>query len=64
MQHWRSLQVWHTGAVHPPVLRDHYSTAEFRSLIDRESDRIELKTGAGGKPLQEALVAFSNTDGA
>lgn len=32
-------------------------------MIDRESDRIELKTGAGGKPLQEALVAFSNTDG-
>lgn len=47
----------------PPVLRDHYSTQEFHSLIDRESDRIELKTGAGGKPLQEALVAFSNTGG-
>ncbi len=47
----------------PPALRDHYSAEEFRSLIDREGDRIELKTGAGGKPLQEALVAFSNTDG-
>ncbi|MGQ0717007.1 MAG: ATP-binding protein [Pseudonocardiales bacterium] len=32
-------------------------------MIDRESDRIELKTGASGKSLQEALVAFSNTDG-
>lgn len=47
----------------PPVLRDHYSADEFRSLIDRESDRIELKTGASGKSLQEPLVAFSNTDG-
>ncbi|MGH3799852.1 MAG: ATP-binding protein [Pseudonocardiaceae bacterium] len=47
----------------PPVLRDHYSVEEFRSLIDREGDRIELKTGAGAKPLQEALVAFSNTEG-
>lgn len=36
-----------------------YSAEEFRSLIDRESDRIELKTGTGGKPLQEVLVAFS-----
>jgi ATP-dependent DNA helicase RecG len=49
--------------VAPPVLRDHYSAEEFRSLVDRESDRIELKTGFGGKPLQEVLVAFSNTDG-
>ncbi|MGH3885264.1 MAG: ATP-binding protein [Pseudonocardiaceae bacterium] len=32
-------------------------------MIDREGDRIELKTGAGAKPLQEALVAFSNTEG-
>ncbi len=32
-------------------------------MIDHESDRVERKTGAGGKPLQEALVAFSNTDG-
>jgi ATP-dependent DNA helicase RecG len=55
--------VWHTAVVAPPVLRDHYSAAEFRFLIDRESDRMELKTGAGGKSLQEALVAFSNTDG-
>lgn len=47
----------------PPVLRDHYSADEFRSLIDRETDRIELKTGLGGKPLQEVFVAFSNTDG-
>lgn len=47
----------------PLVLRDHYSADEFRSLIDRETDRIELKIGLGGKPLQEVFVAFSNTDG-
>jgi ATP-dependent DNA helicase RecG len=46
-----------------PVLRARYSAEEFRALIDREGDHIELKTGAGGKPLQEVLVAFSNTDG-
>lgn len=40
-----------------------YSSDQFRILIDRETERLELKTGTGGKPLQEALVAFSNTDG-
>ena len=47
----------------PSVLRDQYSLEEFRLLIARETDRIELKTGTGSKPLQEALVALSNTDG-
>jgi hypothetical protein len=46
-----------------PTLHDHYSVEEFRCLIANEGDRIELKTGTSSKPLQEALVAFSNTDG-
>lgn len=40
-----------------------YSTEEFAALIARETDDVELKTGTGGKPLQEAMVAFSNTEG-
>lgn len=32
-------------------------------MVERETERVELKTGAGGKPLQEAMVAFSNTEG-
>ena len=46
-----------------PTLREHYSTEEFCRLIAGEGDRIELKTGTSSKPLQEAIVAFSNTDG-
>jgi ATP-dependent DNA helicase RecG len=44
-------------------LLDRYAPDEFQALIERETDRVELKTGAGAKPVQEALVAFSNTDG-
>jgi len=48
----------------PPLhLQGQYSLEEFQALANRESDRIEFKTGASGKPLQEALVAFSNSDG-
>lgn len=39
------------------------SSAEFDRLIDREGDHIELKAGLGVDRLQEALVAFSNTEG-
>ena len=49
--------------VTPRVLRDRYSPQEFHALIVRETDYVELKTGTGSKSLQEALVAFSNTDG-
>ena len=45
------------------TIYDTYSPEEFERLISRETDRVELKTGVGGKPLQEALVAFSNSDG-
>jgi ATP-dependent DNA helicase RecG len=45
------------------TVADSYTAEEFAQLISRETDRLELKTGAGAKPLQEAMVAFSNTDG-
>jgi predicted HTH transcriptional regulator len=45
------------------TVADSYTAEEFARLISRETDRLELKTGAGAKPLQEAMVAFSNTDG-
>lgn len=47
----------------PPSVADSYTKAEFGRLVDRETDRIERKSGASGKPLQEAMVAFSNSDG-
>lgn len=37
--------------------------AQFERFAAREDERLELKTGAGRKPLQEALVALSNTAG-
>lgn len=44
-------------------LSDTYRAPEFQALIERENDRVELKTGTGNVPLQESLVAFSNADG-
>ena len=44
-------------------LKSSYTSAEFSQLISRETDEVELKTGVGQEPLQEAFVAFSNTDG-
>lgn len=39
-------------------------TAEgFAQLVSREHEHLELKSGAGRRPLQEAIVAFSNTGG-
>ena len=43
--------------------RSALTAREFRQLIDRETDTIELKTGAGSAPLQDSMVAFSNTKG-
>lgn len=40
-----------------------YTRAQFADFVAREHERVELKTGAGRRPLQESLVAFSNTDG-
>lgn len=37
--------------------------AKFESEIALESDGVELKSGVGSKPIQEAIVAFSNTAG-
>ncbi|HYT10023.1 MAG TPA: ATP-binding protein [Mycobacteriales bacterium] len=45
------------------LVTDTYSVEDFASLAARESDQIELKTGVGLSPLQEALVAFSNASG-
>jgi ATP-dependent DNA helicase RecG len=40
-----------------------YTPAEFAVIIARETDDVELKTGTGARPLQEAMVAFSNSEG-
>ena len=39
------------------------TAAEFAGRVEREHERVELKTGAGRKPLQETMVAFTNTEG-
>lgn len=39
------------------------SGTEFVRAFPRESSVVERKTGASGRPLQEAAVAFSNTEG-
>lgn len=44
-------------------LPDSFTRGTFATFVRREHERIELKTGAGRRPLQECLVAFSNTDG-
>lgn len=44
------------------LAQEEWTSEAFRTAIDLEDDRVELKTGAG-KALQEALVAFSNTEG-
>lgn len=40
-----------------------WTAAEFKLLIEREDDDVELKSGASTKKLQEAMVAFTNTGG-
>jgi ATP-dependent DNA helicase RecG len=44
-------------------LPDSFTAEEFAAFVAREHEHLELKSGAGRKPLQEALVAFSNTGG-
>lgn len=44
-------------------IKSTYRGEEFQGLIRRESNTIELKTGISVTKLQEALVAFSNTEG-
>jgi ATP-dependent DNA helicase RecG len=48
---------------HAPVMDVAYTSAEFQELVARETDDVELKTGASAKKLQEAIVAMSNTEG-
>jgi hypothetical protein len=35
-------------------LLDSYTAAEFAEVVETESDVVELKTGLGGVPIQEA----------
>jgi len=39
------------------------SRGEFQSAFPREDQYVERKSGFGSRALQEAVVAFSNTDG-
>jgi ATP-dependent DNA helicase RecG len=39
------------------------SLAEFRTVFLAETEYVEFKTGIGHQPLQDAIVAFSNSDG-
>jgi ATP-dependent DNA helicase RecG len=40
-----------------------YSAEEFAELVADETDEVELKSGLGLNPLQDALVALSNASG-
>lgn len=44
-------------------LKATYDVDEFVRLVSRETDQIELKSGLGQRPLQEALVSLSNSEG-
>ena len=44
-------------------IKSTYRGEDFKGLIRRESDSIELKSGISVTRLQEALVAFSNSEG-
>jgi ATP-dependent DNA helicase RecG len=39
------------------------SEPEFRARFEAESQYVEFKEGVSGRPIQDAVVAFSNTDG-
>lgn len=56
----RRYPPFHPRAGQPPMVM---SLAEFQSMFSGESDYVERKTGTGIKPLQRAIVAFSNSDG-
>lgn len=45
------------------ALKAKYTSEEFQRLIERETNSVELKSGASVQKLQEAMVALSNTDG-
>jgi ATP-dependent DNA helicase RecG len=49
--------------VHSDDQRLTYTRAEFEAAFPEESSTVEFKTGTGRTPLQEALVAFTNTRG-
>ncbi len=43
--------------------RTAFTDSEYRAAFPRESEHVERKTGTGARPLQEVLVAFSNSGG-
>ena len=45
------------------AIPDSFTSEEFAAFVAREHERVELKSGAGRRPLQESLVALSNTEG-
>jgi len=45
------------------MLKDSYTAIDFDRLVTDETDHLELKSGMGQNPVQEAMVAFSNSDG-
>jgi ATP-dependent DNA helicase RecG len=64
----RSTSSRMTGGLPPlhPKSRERrttFSLDEFHRLFTAETGYVERKSGLGKKPLQEALVAFSNTNG-
>jgi Putative DNA-binding domain len=61
---WRDAEVLHNVAY---LGRDRAGGAlhsgGFSTLIERETDHVELKAGPATGPLQEAIVALSNGEG-
>ena len=45
------------------LVNDTYTAEEFARIVEREHEKLELKSGIGRKPVQETMVAFTNTDG-
>lgn len=61
----RDSQALHIPGIlgQPMNIRNEYGLRDFERLVARETDRIERKSGIGQKPIQEALVALSNSEG-
>ncbi|MCY4423645.1 MAG: hypothetical protein OXC06_11305 [Acidimicrobiaceae bacterium] len=48
-----------SDATHPARM----TPEEFRAAYPSEGQHVEWKAGTGRRPIQEAVVAFSNADG-
>lgn len=53
----------HNSSHTDPVPDHEYTPEAFAMVVAREDEDVELKTGLGSRPLQEALVAMSNSGG-